>query len=61
MPTSRWSGMGVKQYIAGNRPDPMGVFGRLVEIINHFIDFHYVRTDRASLILMNIERSAIKV
>src|SRR5262249_37386269 len=35
-----WSGAGVKRYLAGERPDPAEVFGRLAEAVDRFIDFN---------------------
>lgn len=35
----RWSGSGVKRFLAGQRPDPADVFRRIVEIVDRFMDF----------------------
>ena len=34
-----WSGAGVKRYLAGERPNPALVFERIVQVVDHFIDF----------------------
>jgi hypothetical protein len=34
-----WSAAGVKVYCAGGRPDPAGVFRRVADVIDRFIDF----------------------
>ena len=38
-PGKVWSGAGVKRYLAGERPDPLDVFRRLVDVISRFLDF----------------------
>jgi hypothetical protein len=38
-PGRGWSGAGVKRYLAGERPDPAEVFGRVVSAVNCFLDF----------------------
>jgi hypothetical protein len=38
-PGRGWSGAGLKRYLAGERPDPAEVFGRLVAVVDRFIDF----------------------
>ena len=30
---------GVKRFLAGERPEPAEVFGRIVSAVNHFLDF----------------------
>lgn len=35
----RWSGEGVKRYLAGDRPAPADVFRRITGVVDHFIDF----------------------
>jgi hypothetical protein len=37
--TRLWNTPGVTDYVAGNRPDPMYVFQRLVDVVDRFIDF----------------------
>ncbi len=34
-----WSALGVKAYLRGERPDPADVFGRVVSVVDRFIDF----------------------
>lgn len=34
-----WSGAGVKRYLSGDRPKPDEVFGRLVDVVDRFMDF----------------------
>jgi hypothetical protein len=34
-----WSGAGLKRFLSGERPRPLEVFGRVVETVNHFMDF----------------------
>jgi hypothetical protein len=38
-PGREWSGAGVKRYIAGDRPAAAEVFARVVQAVDHFIDF----------------------
>jgi hypothetical protein len=38
-PGSEWSGVGVKRYLAGERPDAAEVFRRIVSVEDRFIDF----------------------
>jgi hypothetical protein len=38
-PGRGWSGAGLKRYLAGQRPDPAEVFGRLTGVVDHFLDF----------------------
>jgi hypothetical protein len=38
-PGRGWSGAGVKRYLAGEGPDPAEVFGRLVAVVDRFLDF----------------------
>ena len=38
-PAKVWSGAGVKRYLAGERPDPLDVFRRLVDVVSRFLDF----------------------
>jgi hypothetical protein len=38
-PGREWSGAGVKRYLAGERPGPAEVFGRVVSVVDRFIDF----------------------
>jgi hypothetical protein len=38
-PGRGWSGAGVKRYLAGERPDPAEVFGRVKSVIDRFLDF----------------------
>jgi hypothetical protein len=38
-PGRSWSGAGVKRYVAGERPDPVEVFQRIVAVVNRFLDF----------------------
>jgi len=44
-----WSGAGVKRYQEGDRPNPSEVFNRLVNIINHFIDFNRSLADQRTM------------
>jgi hypothetical protein len=39
VPGREWSGAGVKRYQAGDRPKPVEVFGRVVSVVDRFIDF----------------------
>lgn len=39
MPGKTWTTRGVKAYASGERPDPVDVFGRVKDVVNHFIDF----------------------
>jgi len=34
-----WAARGVKAYRAGQRPDPVAVFGRVADVVDRFIDF----------------------
>jgi hypothetical protein len=34
-----WTAVGVKAYRAGQRPDPVDVFGRVADVVDRFIDF----------------------
>jgi hypothetical protein len=38
-PGRGWSGAGVKRYLAGERPGPAEVFGRVAAVVDRFIDF----------------------
>jgi hypothetical protein len=38
-PGRGWSGAGVKRYLAGERPDPANVFGRVVSVVCRYLDF----------------------
>jgi hypothetical protein len=38
-PGKGWSGAGVKRYVAGERPDPAALFGRVAAVVDRFIDF----------------------
>ena len=38
-PGRGWSGAGVKRYLAGERPDPAEVLGRIKSVVDRFIDF----------------------
>lgn len=38
-PGREWSGAGVKRFLSGERPDPAEVFGRVVSVIDRFVDF----------------------
>ena len=38
-PAKVWSGAGVKRYLAGERPDPLDVFKRVIAVVNRFLDF----------------------
>jgi hypothetical protein len=38
-PRCSWSGAGVRRYRDGDRPDPAEVFGRVVAVVDRFIDF----------------------
>lgn len=44
-----WSTAGVRAYAAGNRPDPAGVFGRLVDVVDRFIDFDRSLADQRTM------------
>jgi hypothetical protein len=39
-PDRCWSGAGVKHYLAGERPDAVSVFNRILHVVNHFMDFN---------------------
>ncbi len=39
MPGREWSGAGVKRFLAAERPDPAEVFGRVVAVVDRFLDF----------------------
>jgi hypothetical protein len=38
-PERGWSGAGVKRYLAGERPRPADVFGRVASVVDHYLDF----------------------
>ena len=38
-PDATWSARAIKRYRRGERPDPAEVYGRLVEVVDRFIDF----------------------
>jgi hypothetical protein len=38
-PDRTWSGAGVKRFLAGERPDPAELFGRVVGVVDRYIDF----------------------
>lgn len=38
-PEGLWSGAGVRRFVAGQRPDPADVFGRVVDVVDHFVSF----------------------
>lgn len=38
-PVKVWSGAGVKRYLAGERPDPLDLFKRVIAVVNRFLDF----------------------
>jgi Domain of unknown function (DUF3854) len=48
-PDKLWSAPGVKAYKAGYRPDPANVFSRIVEVVNHFIDFDRSLADQRTM------------
>ena len=38
-PAKVWSGAGVKHYLAGERPEPLDLFKRVIAVVNRFLDF----------------------
>src|SRR5262249_36766366 len=38
-PDRCWSGAGVKRFLAGGRPNPADVFGRVKSVVDRFLDF----------------------
>ena len=48
-PEKIWSSLGVKRYLAGNRPSPQDVFGRVTEIVDFFIDFERSLTTQSEM------------
>lgn len=38
-PAKVWSGAGVKRYLAGECPNPLDVFHRVVDVVSRFLDF----------------------
>jgi hypothetical protein len=47
-----WSAAGVKVYRAGQRADPVEVFGKVVDVVNRFIDFDRSLADQATMARM---------
>jgi hypothetical protein len=39
-PSRCWSGAGVKRFVAGERPDVVNAFNRIVAVVDHFMDFN---------------------
>jgi hypothetical protein len=44
-----WSGVGVKQFLEGHRPDPADVFGRVVAVVDRFIDFRHSLASQSTM------------
>jgi len=44
-----WSVPGMKRYLAGNRPDPVGLFGQVVDVVDRFIDFNRSLADQRTM------------
>ena len=44
-----WQAAGVKAYIAGERPDPLDVFSRIVAVVNRFVDFDRSLADQQTM------------
>jgi len=44
-----WTARGVKAYRTGQRPDPVGVFGRVVNVVDRFIDFDRSLADQRTM------------
>lgn len=44
-----WTTSGVKHYLAGNRPQPLDVFTRVTNVIDHFIDFDRSLADQRTM------------
>ena len=47
-----WSAAGVKVYRAGQRPHPVEVFGKVVDVVSRFIDFDHSLADQATMARM---------
>jgi hypothetical protein len=48
-PGTEWSGAGIKRFMAGERPNPVDVFLRLVRAHDHFIDFARSLADQKTM------------
>jgi hypothetical protein len=48
-PGRGWSGLGVRRYRAGERPDPAEVFARLVSVADTFLDFARSLADQRTM------------
>jgi len=44
-----WSGAGVKGYLNGSRPQPTKVFGRVVSVVDRFLDFSRSLADQKTM------------
>jgi hypothetical protein len=44
-----WSPKGVREYSSGARPDPVIVFQKIVEVVDHFIDFTRSLSDQQTM------------
>lgn len=48
-PDKTWSGAGIKRYQKGDRPNPLDVFDRIIQVIDHFIDFNRSLADQGTM------------
>ena len=46
----RWSTRGVRAYIQGQRPDPVEIFLKVVDVVNRFLDFDRSLGDQQSMV-----------
>ena len=49
VPSKTWSAKGVNKYIAGYRPTPKDVCDRIIQVIDHFIDFNRSLSDQRTM------------
>ena len=45
----RWSTRGVRAFVQGQRPDPVGTFLKVVDVVNRFLDFDRSLADQQSM------------
>jgi hypothetical protein len=48
-PDKVWSGLGVKRFLAGEQPNPVDVFDRVVSVIDRFVDFDRSLADQRTM------------